>query len=416
MLVFGEKTKSKIDYKEASGLIRQATELPNIRKRPVENVDIMDSLGYVLAEDITSDMNIPPLDCSAMDGYAVISSDITKASTENPVLLETLENIPAGNIGVCEVKSGQASRIMTGAPMPKGADSVVMVERTKNEGNKVYIYKPVSYGENVRKKAEDIVEGNIVLPKGTFIRPAEIGVFASVGRSSISVIRRPKISVLATGNELVKISKTPSDGKIRNSNSYTIGAMVKKYGGQFIDLGIGKDNIAILVESVQKGLESDIFISTGGISVGDYDFVEHVLEEVGVDLVFNSIKIKPGKPTTFGICKNCLVFALPGYPLSSFVSFELFVRPAILKLAGIDNTERPLIKAHIKHNFSKKTNRFQVIPAWTSYGKDGYEVEILGALGSGMVTAASRANSLIFCQPECSGYKAGDSVDIQLLQ
>jgi len=403
--------KSKITYEEAKNIIfRHASPISGCQRLPV-----LESLGRVLAEDIVSDMHVPPLDCSAMDGYAVISSDIRAASKDSPVVLEVIDEIPAGSMPRHTVKTGKASRIMTGAPVPDGADSVLMVEKTTCEGKKLCVYEPTKEGENVRKFGEDLQKGNVVLRRGALIRPAEVAILASVGKDMVPVIRKLRVSVLATGDELVEITKVPTGGKIRNSNSYMICSLLEKYGCQFIDMGIVRDDMNSLREAVKKGLESDILITTGGVSVGDYDFVKDVMEELGVQIVFNSIKIKPGKPTTFGVYKDCLVFGLPGYPVASFSSFELFVRPLVLGLSGKSVQERRNVEAVMEHDFKKKTGRLQVVPAWTSYDGDKCSVRIKGALGSGVLSSVANANSFIFCPPESSGHKAGDMVTVQMI-
>jgi len=403
--------KSKVTYEEAKNIISRHVVPISV----CQHLSALESLGRMLAEDVVSDMYVPPLDCSAMDGYAVISSDICAASKDSPVVLEVIDEIPAGSMPRYTVEAGKASRIMTGAPVPEGADSVLMVEKTACEGKRLCVYKPTKKGENVRKSGEDLQKGSVVLRRGTLIRPAEVAILASVGKSMVPVIRKPRVSVLATGDELVEITKTPTGGKIRNSNSYMICSLLDKYGCQFIDMGIVKDDMDSLREAVKRGLLSDVLITTGGVSVGDYDFVKEVMEELGVQIIFNSIKVKPGKPTTFGVYKDCLVFGLPGYPVASFSSFELFVRPVILGLAGRGMHERRNIEAVIEHDFKKKTGRLQVVPAWTSYDGDACSVRIKGALGSGVLSSVANANSFIFCSPESSGYKAGDRVTVQLI-
>jgi len=404
-------TKSKITYEEAKNIIDGYA-------RPIsecQNVPVLESLGRVLAEDVVSDMYVPPLDCSAMDGFALISSDICAAGKDNPVVLEIIDEIPAGSMPRYAVEAGKASRIMTGAPVPDGADSVLMVEKTKCDGTKLYVYAPTKEGENVRKSGEDLKKGSVVLSSGTIIRPAEVAILASVGKSMVPVIRKPRVAVLATGDELVEITKVPADGKIRNSNSYMICSLLDKYGCQFIDMGIVKDDMDSLREALKEGLTADVLITTGGVSVGDYDFVKDVMEELGVQIVFNSIKIKPGKPTTFGVYKSCLVFGLPGYPVASFSSFELFIRPLLAGLSGGDVHERRSVGAVIEHDFKKKTGRLQVVPAWTTFNGDECSVRIKGALGSGVLSSVANANSFIFCPADSSGYKAGDKVVVQMI-
>ncbi len=407
-------TKSKILYTEAEKLVKEAVESILAKGLQSEEIPVMESIGRVLNEDIYADMSIPPFACSAMDGYAVIAADLKESSKDKPKALESIEEIPAGLMPYSEITRGQTSRIMTGAPIPKGADTVIMVEDTTIEGKKVFFHTSASTGKNVREIGEDIKEGELVIKKGTSMRPQEIAILATLGKSRINVTKRPVVAVIATGSELVDIDKKPSGGEIRNSNSYMISSLVEKYGGKYIDLGIVGDDKEVIGKVIKKGLKADIFISTGGVSVGDYDYVKDVMKDVGVNIIFDSIKIKPGKPVSFGRYKSCLVFALPGYPVSSFTSFELLARPSILALQGKDFAKRKKLRGVMKKGFKKKQGRLQVIPAWASYQDGEYLVEVRRKLGSGMLTSLCDANCFIFCEASSEGFAPGQSVDIEL--
>ncbi|PIW40240.1 MAG: molybdopterin molybdenumtransferase MoeA, partial [Chloroflexi bacterium CG15_BIG_FIL_POST_REV_8_21_14_020_46_15] len=321
-----------------------------------ERKPILDSLGQVLAEDVHSTIDIPPADNSAMDGYAVRAEDTHGASESAPRILSVTGEVAAGSISREEVKRGTAIRIMTGAPLPDGADAVVPFEDTDEVARKsshgdlsqIGILCEAKEGMNVRGKGEDIAQGSLVLKKGTVLRPPEIGVLASLGHPAALVIRRPVVSVLATGDELADIDQPLPRGKIYNSNTYTIAAEVIRYGGIARILGIGRDSIQSLEGKIEEGLDSDMLITSGGVSKGDYDVVKDVLVKCG-EINLWTVCMKPGKPSAFGVItkggKRVPLLGLPGNPVSSMVTFEQFARPAILKMLGKSNFAKPSIPA-----------------------------------------------------------------------
>ncbi|MCD6300258.1 MAG: molybdopterin molybdotransferase MoeA, partial [Dehalococcoidales bacterium] len=273
-----------------------------------EERPILDCLGQVLAEDVYSSLSIPPLDNSAMDGYAVQSKDTGGASKKSPRFLRVIETVPAGSIARCEVEPGTAVRIMTGAPVPKGADSVVQFEDTDEtsrpgDSGEIGILKEAEVGLNIRQAGEDIATGSLVLTKGTVIRPSEVGVLASLGRSTVRVIRRPVVAILATGEELVDISQSLPAGKIYNSNSYSLAALVQRYGAIPKMLGIAQDREDSVVSRLRQGLDADMMITSGGVSLGDYDVVKDVLAKQG-EIAFWTVRMKPGKPLAFGTLRG----------------------------------------------------------------------------------------------------------------
>ena len=326
--------------------------LARIEPLGFEKVSLLESLGRVVGEDIDARRNIPPLDNSGMDGYAVRTADIEKASRDHSVRLKVIEDLPAGFLSQKTLKEGQAIRIMTGAPIPMGADTVVPVEETRKDGSFVFILKALPLGENIRRAGEDVKQGDRVISRGDILRSSEIGMVASIGRSSISVYQRPMVSILCTGEELVDVDEPLEGVKIVSSNSYTLAAQVRECGAIPVQLGIAKDQKEEVKEKLRQGLRADVLISSAGISVGDYDFVKEALKDLGMEMVFWRVAMKPGKPMAFGIIQGKPVFGLPGNPVSSMVSFEQFVRPALLKMMGHRQIFRPCIEAMLNEDHS----------------------------------------------------------------
>lgn len=395
--------------------------LENICILEPETVKIVDALQRVLAEDIYSDIDVPPFDNSAMDGYAVRSIDIQEASKEQPVELEIIEDVPAGKVPKRRVGQGQATRIMTGAPIPDGADCVIMVEYTEEEDNRVWILRPgarrksVPLYENIRKAGEDMKKGAMVLSKGCLMRPAEVGICASVGRSSVKVIRRPKVAILSTGDELVDVGQPLSEGKIRNVNTYTLITQVMRYGGIPIDLGITPDIPEIIEKKISEGLSADMILVSAGISVGDHDLVKDVLASLGMEMKFWKVAMKPGKPLAFGIIDSKPVFGLPGNPVSSMVSFEQFVRPAILKMSAKTRLKKPVVEAILEQDIRKKPGRRHYLRAWIESVNGAYRARVTGPQGAGILTSMMLSNGLIIVPEDTNFIPAGQRVAVQLL-
>ena len=393
-----------------------------------EERPILDCLGQVLAEDIYSSINIPPLDNTAMDGYALQSKDTHGVSQQSPRVLRVIETIPAGSLPKHEVEPGTAIRIMTGAPIPKGADSVVKFEDTdetmrKGFSDKIGILCQVDAGLNIRRAGEDITKGSLVLSKGKVIRPSEAGILASLGRSSVRVIRRPVVAILATGNELVDIDQPLPAGKIYNSNTYSTAALVLRYGGIPKILGVALDNEESLVNSIHQGLDSDMLITIGGVSMGDYDVVKNVLAKEG-EIVFWTVRMKPGKPLAFGrirgigktdVARNIPHLGLPGNPVSSMITFELFARPAILKMLGKKNLGKPTIEAVIENPIKNKDRRRILARAVVEKRSGQYFARLTGPQGSGVLTSMSLANGLVIVPEDKAQVEKGDVVQVMML-
>jgi molybdopterin molybdotransferase len=399
-----------ISVDEALGRI-----LSHVRPLGFEKVSLFDSLGRVLAEDISARRNIPPLDNSAMDGYAVRWEDIKNASPNHPIRLEVIEDLPAGFISTRTLEKGKAIRIMTGAPVPKGADTVIPVEESKKEDGFVLILKAAAPGENIRKSGEDVKQGDCVIFKGDTIRPAEVGMLASVGRSFVYVSQRPLVAILCTGDELVDVDGDVDEVKIISSNSYTLGAQVKECGAIPLQLGIARDRKEEIDQKLRQGIRADILISSAGVSVGDYDFVKDVLKDLGMEMVFWKVAMRPGQPLAFGTIGGKPVFGLPGNPVSSMISFEQFVRPSLLKMMSCRQLFRPAIEAILKEEIRKITGRRYFIRGNVSFEKNQYFVTTTGEQGSGILRSMVRANGLIVIPEDQEMVKAGEKVRVQLL-
>jgi molybdopterin molybdotransferase len=384
-----------------------------------ENLRLTSALGRVLAEDIYAGSAIPGFDNSAMDGFAVKSSDTLGASKDRARILEVVEDIKAGGAAKKILKRNQAARIMTGAPIPKGADSVIMVEYTKKTQNRpqelIEIYRQVSPGENIRKKAEDIKKGELVITKGTPLGAAHIGVLASLGRVRIKAARRPRIAILATGDELVDAGARMDPGKIRSSNTYTLYSQVIKCGGIPKNLGIARDNPARLKEKIRQGLDCDIILTSGGVSVGEFDLVKDVLARIGTKIKFWQVAMRPGKPLVFGNIGKTLIFGLPGNPVSGMISFEVFVRPVLLKMSGQKQDKQKEVEAVLEEDIQKKKGMRYFLRARTRWQAGRYLSRLSGPQGSALLKPMALANSLVILGESQAIFKKGSKVRVRFL-
>jgi molybdopterin molybdotransferase len=383
------------------------------------NVDLMDALGCTLREDVRSDIDMPPFDKATMDGYAVVGEDVADARQENPAVLQVIEEIPAGYVPQKAVSNGQAATIMTGAPMPDGADTVVMVEDTVSEqdGEAVRVLAPTEPGRNVVPLGEDVRRNQIVLEAGTLIRPPEIGILATVGVVSVPVYRRPIVGVAATGSEIVEPGNHPAAGQIRNSNGYSMMAQALRSGAETRYLGIVEDDEAALNAVISRGLdECDVVLLSGGVSAGIYDLVQGAMRDCGVEIYFDRIRMKPGKPLTFGALGKKLVFGLPGNPVSAVVGLELLVRPAVRKMQSMSEVHRPMVRGKLAQGFRQSPGRKQFVPARSDEVNGCWESRWVGHHGSADLFSLSRANSLFVVEAEVEALDAGAEVDIVLLE
>lgn len=410
-----------ISIEEAQNII-----FSHINTLPGESIKLDQALDRVLSEDIYAEDNVPLLDNSAMDGYAIKINDTHGATKDTPKTLEVIDDLRAGFVSSETIDNNQAIRIMTGAPIPEGAEAVVMVENTRVKGqgsgakgkktDLIEIYKEVERGENIRKAGEDIKSGERVLSKGTRLGPAHIGVLASLGKAKVSVTRKPKVAILATGDEVIDVDEKLTPGKLRNANTYAVSGQVIRSGGIVKDLGIAKDDKNQLRKRIKKGIDCDIILTSGGVSVGDYDLVKLVLSEMGTDIKFWKVAMKPGKPLVFGTIGETIVFGLPGNPVSGMVSFEVFVKPAIFKMIGrnIDNTKTK-ITAILEEDIKKKKGRRHFIRAQTRWAGGRYVTRTTGPQGSGILKSMILANSLIVMPEEIESVKKGEEVKVKFL-
>jgi molybdopterin molybdotransferase len=392
-----------------------------------ENSPLLDCLGRVLAEDVYSPLDVPPHDNSAMDGYAVRTEDIKRASVKKPKVLTVIGEVAAGDVPRVKVGLGTAVRIMTGAFIPDGADVVVPFEDTDEVERKQHVmskgeigvHTSLEGGCNIRQKGEDISKGGLVLQKGKTLDPADIGVLASLGKNSVSVTRRPVVGILATGNEVVEVSQPLDEGKIYNSNSYSLAAQVLRYGGIPMLLGVAPDDIEQLTTAIRAGLECDILITSGGVSLGDYDVVKQVLNAEGkVD--FWTVRMKPGKPLAFGLFKRSdgkevPHLGLPGNPVSSMITFEVFARPAIFKMMGKNNPAKSNIIAVMEDSIRNSDGRRIFARVVVARKDNEYVARLTGSQGSGILTSMAKANGLAIIPEDATEVKSGERVEVMML-
>ncbi|MDP1993075.1 MAG: molybdopterin molybdotransferase MoeA [Syntrophales bacterium] len=386
----------------------QRTILKHITPLETENVPMFQGLNRVTSDDHTAPWDIPGADNSAMDGYA-----FSHAALRGDRLRVT-GFLPAGEANLVPVQAGDAVRIMTGAPIPPGCDTVVPLEDVEADGEWIRLTSTVRAGLHVRKRGEDIRTGNIVIPAGTLLRPQEIGMLSAMGTTAPAVYCRTRVAILATGDELLEPGSKPAPGKIINSNSYGLAAQVLDAGGEPVLLGIAPDTLDATCDKIRAGLNTDFLIISGGISVGDRDFVKVAIERLGGSVAFWKVKVKPGKPLAFALLQGKPIFALPGNPVGAMVSFELFVRPSILKAMGHRRLFRPMVKAVLQEAVVNEEKRPHLVRGMVSLRNDRYHVSTTGNQSSGRLSSMIQGNGLIRLAPETS-HAAGDEVDVLLL-
>jgi molybdopterin molybdotransferase len=382
----------------------------------VEKIGLLETLGRVLGEDIIAERDNPPWDNSAMDGFAVRYEDIKQAhAVTTPTVLKVIEDVPAGKFPAKAVGKGEAIRIMTGAPLPKGADTVLKVEDTEHTPDTVKVFKEAEQGANIRPQGEDVRRGDCIIPKGKAIRPSEAGMLAILAKPFVFVHQRPRVAILSTGDELADLDERFSEEKIVNSNSYGIAAAVQEAGGLPILLGIARDRPEDLKAKIRHGLNADLLVLSGGVSMGDYDFTKAVFKELGAEMNFWKLAIRPGQPVAFGRIGKTLAFGLPGNPVSSMVTFEQLVRPAMLKMGGHRVLTRPVVQALFQERFSKRPDRRHFLRGILWMEKGMLMVRTTGPQGSGILTSMVKANGLIDLPVEVEKLKPGDVVNVQVL-
>ncbi len=387
--------------------------LREIAPLSVEEAPLLESLGRVLARDAVADIDLPPFANSAMDGYAVRAAETTGASEADPCRLPVVGEVAAGDPGTTPLPPGAAMRIMTGAPVPPGADAVIPVEQTRVAVGAVDLLAAVAAGASVRPAGDDARRGQRVLASGIVLGPGEIGLLASIGHARVPVRARPRVAILSTGNELVPIDQAPGPGQIRNSNASMLAAQVLRCGATPVSLGVARDSRESVHAAIDAGRGCDLYLSSGGVSVGDYDVVKSVLEERG-GIAFWRVNMRPGKPVAFGRIDGIPFLGLPGNPVSSFVTFELFARPLLRKLAGHQGLARLAVPARLDDTVPGAGSRRNFVRAVVRWEADGWHAATTGAQESHLLRSTVAANALIVV-PEGSGDLAPGSRATALL-
>jgi len=411
-----------------------------------ERVGLLEAAGRVLAEEVTADGDIPPLTNSAMDGYAVHRGDVART----PARLRVVGEVAAGHVSQVRVEPGTAVRIMTGAPLPAGADTVVRFEDTRRDGEWVEVLQSPVTGANVRPAGEDVRAGQVVLQPGQVLRPQEIGQLAAVGRMKVAVVRRPRVAILATGDEVVPPDQTPGPGQIRDANSYTVAAQVQAFGGVPLLLGVARDREEWVRRGMREALaqRADLIITSGGVSVGDFDLVKQVLAAEG-EMHFWSLNMKPGRPLAFGQIRppsqwggtgrgglpsqwggmagglppasggtggvGVPLLGLPGNPVAAMISTELFAHPALLKMQGFTDWSRPKVAARLTQPIARKDGRRHYLRVRLRETDAGYEATLTGDQGSGILYSLVQADGLAIIPEEVDHLPVGAGVEILLL-
>ncbi|MEW6556497.1 MAG: gephyrin-like molybdotransferase Glp [Elusimicrobiota bacterium] len=408
-------SENMIKFNKAKKII-----IENVKQLSAEIVPLNENcLNAVLAENIISQENIPNCDNSAMDGYAVKSADTKKV----PINLKIIGELKAGNIFPKKLGNGEAIKIMTGAPIPQGADAVVMVENTESPKSEVRspklikILKSVERGENVRKAGENIKKGELILTTGTILTPAHVGLIASIGKTKFKTFKRPKVVIITTGDEIVSASvkKLPT-GKVRNSNLWTLTTLLKRDSAIPVQFETVPDNISKIKSVIRKAISvSDVVIVSAGISVGKYDYVKTALNQLGAKLLFWQVAMKPGKPFAFSKIKSIPVFSLPGNPVSTMVTYLELVRPAVLKMAGKQPASLPVLKATLLFGIRKEPGRKEFLRGFFIQKNGNYFVKPVDAQGSGILKSMSNANCFIVLDEKTAFIKKGSLIDIEIL-
>ena len=382
-------------------------------RMPVESVPLRDSLRRILRDDVLSDADSPPFDKAIRDGFAVRVEDLDSI----PVVLSVVGESRAGLAADVTVERGQCCEIMTGAPLPAGSNAVVMVENTERVSpNSVRILRGVRENEGLLRRGAEARQGELILRSGRRIGLADLGLLAGNGKSTVLVSAKPSVAVIATGDELVEVEETPKPDQIRNSNSYTICAQVEEAGARPTALGIARDDLDDLRRKICQGLEEDILIVSGGVSVGKYDLVEKVFAEFGVEVLFDKIAMKPGKPTVFGHRGQTYVFGLPGNPISTMVAFHMFVRPLILFLLKAENTAPKVLEAKLEAPAKCDPERAALVPALVRFDGGQYWIRPAPWKGSSDLVGLSRANALIMIPRRSGTLESGQNAQFLLME
>ncbi|AJE02286.1 molybdopterin molybdotransferase MoeA [Geobacter pickeringii] len=392
-----------VSIEEAQALI-----LSRVAPLGAEEVPLLAALGRISAEDAVAPWDIPSADNSAMDGYAFALDSLADGR------LTVCDFVPAGVTRSEPVPAGCAVKIMTGAPLPPGCDTVVPVEDVEDDGDAIRLRGEARRGDHIRRRGEEVTDGSVVVAAGNLLRPQEIGLLASLGRTTAPVFRRARAAVLATGDELLQPGSIPEAGKIINSNSSSIAAQLLDAGAEPLMLGIARDDREVTRRKVGEGLQADLLITTGGVSVGDRDFVREALADLGGELLFWKVNMKPGKPVAFAVVGGKPVFALPGNPVAAMVAFEQFVRPALLKMAGHGRLFRPVVRGTLTETVKNRGDRPHLVRVAVRLEAGRYLLATTGDQGSARLTSLTSGNGLVKI-PAGRTFAAGDEVEVQLL-
>ncbi len=384
--------------------------LDSVAALGTERISLLDAAGRVLAASVHAPWDMPLWDNSAMDGYAVRVADCGDAAG-----LRISGYIPAGGRPEPAVAKGCAVKIMTGAPIPPGCDAVVPFEQTATDGDQVRILAPVKSRDHIRFRGEDVAAGDLVLEPGSLLRPPEINMLAGFGKSFVSVYRRPRVAILSTGDELVELGEPLAAGRIVNSNSLSLAAAVREAGAEPVLLGIARDTVESLREKLGEGLAADALITSAGVSAGDRDLVRDVLAELGIEPRFWKVEIKPGRPTAYGLAAGTPVFSLPGNPVSTMITFEEFVRPALLKMQGHRKVIKPFVRAALREPAKKKAGRVQFLRVQVLVEDGSLVATSAGDQNTGILRTMVRANGIVVLPADKTAVAAGELVDVHLL-
>ncbi len=369
--------------------------LENVAPLGVERIAIVEALGRVLAENISSSRDIPGFDNSAMDGYAVRAADLAGASDARPVKLNVVETVGAGKMPARRVSAGEAVRTMTGAPIAEGADAIVPVERTRGSGELVEFLAPAERGAFIRPRGEDLRLGELVMSAGKTLTPADLGMMASVNRAMIEVVRRPRVAIVATGDELVDVDQAPAGAQVVNSSAYALAGAVRQAGAEAVILKVARDDAREIRERLAEAMTFDAVLSTGGVSVGQFDHVTGALDELGMRRLFHGVAQKPGRPLKFGTVGYRPIFGLPGNPVSTLVCFYLYARPALLKMSGRRSVGLPRVSARCAVDIKISKDLTEFVRVKLERDADGWLATPTGSQGSGILSSLSRADGLL---------------------
>lgn len=416
VVLMGNSIASKLpSFSDARRLVEEYAS--TVSPTQPEMLPVLEATGLVLAEDLRADRDFPPFPRSTRDGFAVRAADVAVA----PARLRCIGEIKAGapeEQSAIAIAAGEAAEIMTGAPVPEGADAVVMVEHSARSGDVVVVQRPVASGENVVAMGAEARQGAVMVACGTRVNHAIVAIAAAIGRPEVATYRRPRVAILATGDELVDINLQPAPNQIRNSNTYSLAAQVQTTGGEPMILPVARDEPDELALLLRKGLEAELLLITGGVSAGKYDLVEQVLASFAANIFFTGAQIQPGRPVVFGEVKSrersTPFFGLPGNPVSTMVTFQLFARAVLDSLAGAKPQPLPFAQARLKSGFTSRTGLTRFLPARLEGGCEQPEVELIHWQGSGDLMAVSRSNCYIVVPPERERFAASEAITILL--